>query len=251
MRTGNCHVASGRAWAFVPGHTQVKPGLNMSDTDSFIDEVNDEVRRDRMFIMLKRYGWIAVLAILLIVGGAAWSEYQKAQVIAQSEKLGDEIIAALASTGTAERASALSDIDAQTPGGAAIVHFLTSAAQTNSDQSETAVTGLNKIAENGELPEIYRQIAAFKALTLQIDTLPAADLRTQFNVLAKPGAPLRVLAMEQLALVDISEGQVEAAIIQLQEILQDVDAGRDLQQRVSQLIVALGGTPEFLPGIQG
>jgi hypothetical protein len=34
----------------------------MSDTDSFIDEVTEEVRRDRMFFMLKRYGWIAVPA---------------------------------------------------------------------------------------------------------------------------------------------------------------------------------------------
>ena len=44
----------------------------MSDTDSFIDEVNEEVRRDRFYFMLKRYGWIAVLAVILLVGGAAW-----------------------------------------------------------------------------------------------------------------------------------------------------------------------------------
>lgn len=223
----------------------------MSDTDSFIDEVNDEVRRDRMFLMLKRWGWIAVVAIFAIVGGAAWSEYQKAQVKAQSETLGDDIIAALGSNDTAERASALSEVSAQTPGGAAIVQFLASAAQANSDQSEAAVTGLNDIASNGELQEIYRQIAAFKALTLQTDTLSSDELRIQFEALAQPGAPLRLLAMEQLALVDIADGQIDPAIAQLQEILQDAEAGRDLQQRVSQLIVALGGTPEFLPGIQG
>jgi hypothetical protein len=223
----------------------------MSDTDSFIDEVNEEIRRDRMFVMLKRYGWIAVLAIFAIVGGAAWSEYQKSQVMAQSELLGDDIIAALASNDTAERASALSEVSAQTPGGAAIVQFLTSAAQANSDQTEAAVKGLNDIATNGELDEIYRQLAAFKALTLQADTLPAEELRIQYEALAQPGAPLRLLAMEQLALVDITEGQIDPAIAQLQDILQDADAGRDLQQRVSQLIVALGGTPEFLPGTQG
>ncbi|MBV1896815.1 MAG: hypothetical protein KUG70_10170 [Rhodobacteraceae bacterium] len=223
----------------------------MSDTDSFIDEVNDEVRRDRMFVLLKRYGWIAVVAIFAIVGGAAWSEYQKAQIMAQSEKLGDEIIAALASDDISERASALSTVDAHTPGGAAIVQLLMSAAQANSDQTEAAVSGLNDIAANGELQEIYRQIAAFKALTLQTTTLPPQDLRIQFEALAKPGAPLRLLAMEQLALVDISEGDTEAAIAQLQEIVQDAEAGRDLQQRASQLIVALGGTPELLPGTQG
>jgi fermentation-respiration switch protein FrsA (DUF1100 family) len=42
----------------------------VSDTDSFIDEVTEEVRRDRLFGLMKRYGWIAALAVLLIVGGA-------------------------------------------------------------------------------------------------------------------------------------------------------------------------------------
>ena len=56
----------------------------MSDTDSFIDEVNEEVRRDRFYFMLKRYGWIAVLAVILLVGGAAWNEYQKAQARAEA-----------------------------------------------------------------------------------------------------------------------------------------------------------------------
>ena len=51
----------------------------MSDTDSFIDEVTEEVRRDRLFGLMKRYGWIAALAVLLIVGGAAWNEWRKAQ----------------------------------------------------------------------------------------------------------------------------------------------------------------------------
>ena len=38
----------------------------MSDTDSFIDEVTEEVKRDRLFAMMKRYGWIAVVIVLLL-----------------------------------------------------------------------------------------------------------------------------------------------------------------------------------------
>ena len=87
----------------------------MSDTDSFIDEVNEEVRRDRFYFMLKRYGWIAVLAVILLVGGAAWNEYQKAQARAEAETLGDAMFAALSAEDTAARASAFEKIEATNP----------------------------------------------------------------------------------------------------------------------------------------
>jgi hypothetical protein len=223
----------------------------MSDTDSFIDEVTEEVRRDRMFLMLRRYGWIGALAVVAIVGGAAYNEYSKSQATAQSQKLGDDIIAALAENDAAGRAATLSQVQASTPGGAAVVEMLVATAKSNSEQTLDAIAGLNKVATDGDLPVIYRQIASFKALTLQGDSLSANDRRQQFEALAQPGAPLRLLAEEQLALIDISEGDTAAAEERLQNILQDSEVTTDLQQRASQLIVALGGEPEALPGQQG
>ena len=68
------------------------------------------------------------------------------------------------------------------------------------------MNSLNAVAVQGDLPEIYRAIAAFKALLLQSETLPVADRRQQFEALAAPGAPLRLLAEEQLALIDMFRG---------------------------------------------
>ena len=89
----------------------------MSDTDSFIDEVTEEVRRDRLFLMMKRYGWIGAAVVVAIVGGAAYREYDRAQTTAAAEALGDAVIAALAENETDKRAEALATIDAVTPGG--------------------------------------------------------------------------------------------------------------------------------------
>lgn len=223
----------------------------MSDTDSFIDEVTEEVRRDRLFGLLKRYGWIAVLIIVGIVGGAAFNEYRKAQTRAAAEALGDAMIAALARNGPAGRAEALAQVEAGSAGGAAILRFLEAATQAEAGQTEAAAASLAEIARNGEVPEIYRQIATFKSLTLQANVLPVADRRLQFEALAQPGAPLRLLAEEQLALIDIADGQTDAALQRLQAILQDAETGPDLQQRALQVIVALGGTPVGLPESQG
>ncbi|MCB1341229.1 MAG: tetratricopeptide repeat protein [Pseudooceanicola sp.] len=217
----------------------------MSETDSFIEEVTEEVRRDRLFALFRRYGWIVLVLIVLVVGGAAWNEYRKAQDRAAAEALGDELVAALASNDAKGRAAGLGGVTASTPGGNAMVEFLMAAAQAEAGETAAAVVSLESIATNGELPAIYRQIASFKALTLQAGTLPPEELRAGFEALASAGMPLRLLAEEQLALIDMAGGNAEAAIGRFQSILKDAEATPDLQQRAAQAIVALGGTPDL------
>ena len=88
----------------------------MSDTDSFIDEVTEEVRRDRLYLLLRRWGWVGVVAVVLIVGGAAFNEFRKARDTSQAQKLGDDILAALAENDTAARVAGLEQVDVLTPG---------------------------------------------------------------------------------------------------------------------------------------
>ena len=213
----------------------------MSDTDSFIDEVTEEVRRDRLYGYLKRYGWIAGLVIALIVGGAAYSEYRTAQTVAQAEALGDAMLAGLSIDDNPGRAAALAAIEADSPQGAAVLAFMTAGVQTEAGEIPVAVETLNGIAANADIPLIYRQVASFKALTLQTETLDADTRRAEFESLAVPGVPLRVIAEEQLALIDIETGNTDAAIERFRMIMEDADATAGLQRRALQAIVALGG----------
>lgn len=223
----------------------------MSDTDSFIDEVTEEVRRDRFFLMLKRYGWIGGVAVALIVGGAAVREYSKAQDQAAAEALGDAISAALEIDGTEKQAEALAAVQADSTGGAAILKMLEAGALAEAGKSAEAVAALQAVAVNGELPLIYRHIASFKALSLQAGSLSVADRRLQFEALAHPGAPLALLASEQLALLDVEEGDSEAAIARLRMIAADAAVSADLKDRATQVIVALGGSVEEAAAPEG
>lgn len=215
----------------------------VSDSDSFIEEVTEEVRRDRLFALMRRYGWIAILAIVLLVGGAAFNEYRKAQAKAEAEALGDSILSALDNDDPAARRAALDGVDAGSPGGDAVLTLLKAAGQANAEENTAAAETLNALATNGDVPEIYRQIAAFKALTLASESLSAQERRTGFEALAAPGAPLRLLSEEQLALIDIEDGQTDAAVTRLRAILQDAELTAGLRQRATQLIVALGADP--------
>ncbi|MEM9550989.1 MAG: hypothetical protein AAGA05_07430 [Pseudomonadota bacterium] len=219
----------------------------MSDSDSFINEVTEEVRRDRLYAMLRRYGWIAVLAIIAIVGGAAFSEYRKAQVRGTAESLGDSVIAALEQDESDARADALSAIETDNPGGQMVTRLLTAAAQAGSDQTDAAIAALDEAAVITDLPSIYGEIARFKALILQAETSTSDERRLGFEALAQPGSALRLLAQEQLALIDVETGETDAAVARLQDILVDAEAGPALQQRVTQLILALGGDPALRP----
>ncbi|MCF6431298.1 hypothetical protein [Leisingera sp. MMG026] len=223
----------------------------MSDTDSFIDEVTEEVRRDRLFLMLKRYGWIGGAVVALIVGGAAFREYSKAQDQAAAEALGDAITAALEIDGSGSRSEALAAVSAESAGGAAILKMLEAGALADAGNTAEAVARLEAVAVNGELPLIYRHIASFKALALQSGTLSAGDRRLQYEALAQPGAPLALLASEQLALLEIEEGNSAAAITRLRGIAADAAVSADLKERATQVIVALGGSVEDASAPEG
>ncbi len=217
----------------------------MSNSDGFIDEVTEELRREQMLGTLRRYGWIAVLVVLLIVGGAAFTEYRKSQARAQAEGLGNAILAALEAPDAGARAAALSAVEPNTAQSEALLGLLTASEQVAAGDLAGAVDNLDAVSLNGEIAPIYRQIAQFKALTLQSETLPAAERMQGFEGLAAAGGTMRLLAQEQLALIALQQGETEQAIAAYQQILSDAEVTPDLQQRALQVIVALGGEPDF------
>lgn len=215
----------------------------MSDTDSFIEEVTEEVRRDKLYGYVRKYGWVAALLIVIIVGSAAYFEYQRAQAEAEAQALGDAMLEALSQNEDSARAAALSRVNADTPEGSAVLAFMRAGARAQAGDVDGAVEDLILIETNANVPLVYRQIAAFKSLLVQSDTLDAESRRAGFQALAVPGVPLRLLAEEQIALIEVETGDPEAAISRMRGLLEDAEATAGLQRRALQAIVALGGSP--------
>ena len=63
----------------------------MSLNDSFIKEVSEEVRRDKLFKYLKKYSWIGIIAIIIIVFIVAYNEWKKNYEKNNYQLNGDEI----------------------------------------------------------------------------------------------------------------------------------------------------------------
>lgn len=221
----------------------------MSNTDSFIDEVTEEVRRDRLFALMRRYGWIAILAILLLVGGAAWNEWRKARERAAAEAFGDAVLAALARPEAEGRAASLDAVVAPDAGGAAVVALLAAAEHAETDPAEAAARFL-ALADRSDMPPVYQQIATLKAVALPGSGLDAETRRARLAPLAEGAGLLRLLAEEQLALIEIETGETGAALERLAALAMDAEATAALRRRVTQVIVALGETPPEPPGAQ-
>ena len=219
----------------------------MTQSDSFIDEVSEEVRRDRLFGIVKRYGWIAVAVVVLLVAVAAWIEWQRLGQQRAARDFGDAVVAALDTDSAEARRAALSEIEA-TGGRRALIAMLAADTLDTDAATEATLERLNAVAGDDTVPALYRDLASLKAAMILQDRAEPQEVIDRLEPLTIPGAPFSLLAREQEALARIRMGETDAAIDTLRQILQDGAATRDLRQRAQQLIVALGGS---LDGAEG
>ncbi|MEZ5798419.1 MAG: hypothetical protein R3D63_13625 [Paracoccaceae bacterium] len=212
----------------------------MSNPDSFIEEVTEEVRRDRLFRLFRKYGWIGVVLVLGVVGGTAVNEWLKLRHETQAQAFGDAIMDALDLGGPDERRAALAAIPAT--GDKAQLMALILSSDPTEDRAATLAALDGVIADATQSP-VYRDLAVLRRAIVAGAEVPVAERRAALEAIAVAGRPYRAMAAEQLAYLLIEEGQAGAAIAALDALSQDQDASGALKGRARQMITALGGTP--------
>lgn len=215
----------------------------MANNESFIDEVNDEVRSERLYGLFRRYAWVAVTVVVLIVAGASVNEYRKASAQAAAETFGDEILTALEISDPLARSGALAEIPANGNADQATVLALL-AAGSPGGADETRLAQLEVLAANPDVTPAYRDLAALSAVMLSGEMLDPTERIARLQPLALPGAPYALLASEQIAMAHIDQGNTDIAIELLRSIAEDSAVTPDLRLRATQVIVALGGAPD-------
>ncbi len=219
----------------------------MSQQDSFIDEVTEEVRRDRLFATFRRYGWIGIVAVLVIVGGAAFNEWRKARAQAEAEAVGDALLGALQTESAAARVEALAAVDAGDDAARAAVLTLAQAAALVEDGDiEAAVTLLETLSIDPGAPRRYQELATLKTAIVGAGVVDPETRIQRLNGLVSTGSAFSLLALEQIALAEIEAGDSDAAIGTLRQILIDANVTQDLRRRASQLMVSLGAPASAL-----
>ncbi|MDW3116799.1 MAG: hypothetical protein R8G60_02745 [Roseovarius pacificus] len=97
------------------------------------------------------------------------------------------------------------------------------------------------LADSEAIDPVYRQIATLKAVALPESGLGVDERRNRLQGLAMANGLTRLLAEEQLAMIDVETGDSAAALERLTAIVKDAEATASLRRRATQVIVALGG----------
>ncbi len=210
--------------------------------DSFIDEVAEAVRRERLNLWFRRWGWLIALLVLAIVGTAAALEWRESRTATAAQARGDALLSALETEEPEARLAALSALPVQGEDGM-VAAFLLAADQSQGGEAEAAAQTLTAVAQDSSIPAVYRDLAALKAAMV---LGPQAD-RASLEALATPGAPYRLLAAEQLAILDLQSDRRDDGIAGLRAIFEDAEVSGAQQSRVSALLTALGAPPEAEP----
>ena len=209
----------------------------MSETDSFIAEVTEDVRRDRLFGLFRRFGWIPAALIVIIVSGTAYNEWSKSKANKLAQVRGDALLAAMDTVDEVARASALNEIASQDSEN--IVAQMLAAG----GKDENSINFLNAVIINTDQPEYIRDLAKLK-LTM----IPGAQTKEQklktLGILSQPGGIYRNAAVEILVAFELELGHPNKAIEFLKSHIQDAGASRAQVQRMAELLVALGSEPE-------
>ncbi len=216
--------------------------------DSFIREVEEELRNERLQNFWKKYGAIVIavaVGVVLLTGGYRAYEWYTAK---QAADAGDRFLNAidLADQGKKDEAlTALKEFQGETTGAYKTLARLRLAAELGEkgDVAE-AVETYDAIAADGTADMNFRSIARIRSGLLLVDTGSVTEVEARVGSLTGPGGAYRSMALEALGLSYFKAGDLEKAASQFQDIVKDEQATDAIKRRSNimlALIAARGG----------
>lgn len=219
----------------------------MSD-DSFIREVDEELRSDRMKKIWKRFGKLIIAIAVLIVAGTAADRGYEYWRESQASKSGDAFLAALnlAREGQQDQAlQALRELEKNGYGSYSVLARMRAAtvlADTGDYQS--AISDFSTIGNDSSVPAAIRDAARIRAGYLLVDHGSYEDVANQVESLTGADNAMRHSAREALGLAAWKSGEASKANEWFSMIAGDTSVPASLMQRSEIMLdlIAASGT---------
>lgn len=217
-----------------------------NETDSFVNEVDESLRQDRMLDYAKKYGpWLIgvfVVFILIIGGWQLWKE----QSLNSARRHADEYGAAQTLLQAGNLAEAKTEFERLSNEGSPSYRTMArmehAAILAQEGDLEGALAGFDAAAESAP-DQIMRESAQIRAAYIAADTQDFAALQTRLQPLVDSDSRVQYLAKELLAVEAWEAGETELARTTLEQLTLAFEAPDSLRQRAQIALSVLGPAP--------
>ncbi|MEM9105941.1 MAG: tetratricopeptide repeat protein [Pseudomonadota bacterium] len=222
----------------------------MSD-DSFIREVDQELRSERMKSIWERFGkYIIGVAVLIVLVTAAVRGYEY-WTNQRANNSGDAFLAALnlAREGRQDEAlAALRELESSGTGSyPALARMRAATVLADSGDIDAAISDFSVIGNDNSIPAAVRDIARVRAAYLLVDNGSYDDVSAQVEGLSGADNPMRHSAREALGLAAWKSGELTQARDWFDQIVGDTGVPPGIAQRAQMMldiIAASGGAAQ-------
>lgn len=208
--------------------------------DSFIREVNEELRSEQVRAVWRRFGPVLIggaVAVVIGTAGYVGYEYWRESKAAVS---GDQFLTALDLAGekkTDEALSALKKLETEGAGSYPVLAQLRTATLLEQKKDMAgAVTAFDAVAVDSKAPVALRDVAKLRAAYILVDTGSYEDVAKRAETLSADGNPMRGSAREVLGLAAYKAGRADDARKLFQQNADDAAIPANLRQRANTML---------------
>lgn len=218
--------------------------LTPQNNDAFIREVDDELRREQMSDIGRRYGlWIiaAVIAVLIAFGG--WTYWQHRQTVAAGEQ-GEQLALAfddLAAGRSAQAGTALTKLASSDRDVVRATALMTQAdTLLTKGDAKGAAAAFAKVAADESLAQPFRDLAVIRQTAVEYDTLQPQQVIDRLRGLADKNSPWLGSAGEMVAIAYYRQNKLPQAGALFGLIAQTESVPQGVRSRAVQMAGSLG-----------
>lgn len=213
--------------------------------ESFLREVEEELRSDKLKAFWRRFApfiiGAAVLIVLLVAANEAWKWWRSSTAATASDQYyaAVELVERGDITGAQ---AAFAEIEASGPRGyATLARFHDAALLAEQGDAEGAIAAYDALAAGLDQRRL-RELALVLGSYLAVDHLDVAAVEQRVGGMVGEGSLLRNNAREALGLAQYKAGDIEAARANFEAIAADPITGQEMQLRAYVYLEQLAST---------
>ena len=223
-------------------------------SETFVREVDENLRRDQLRDFFKDYGSWVVAAVVLFLAASGGFIWWKQHQVQRHEAEVEQLAQVYKDAGSGNVSQVPQQLDQLSKSGSkgvrAEAQFVRAALALQQSDAKTAIATYKTIAGDSSLPQPYRNAALVRQTALEFDQLQPQEVIARLQPLAKPGEPWFGSAGEMTALAMIKQGRSKEAAQLFAAIARDNGVPQTIRTRAEEVAGSLGVDVSTAPAPQ-